>query len=241
MYINEGSDMIFKGNNLKVQDIDEANKKVLIYVSSFGDTDSDKDIIIPGAYQKTLSERGPVSQKPRIKHLRDHWDLIGKPIEMTEDQKGLLVLSQLSNSTAGRDTIEDYKLNLLEHSVGFEIMKSDPRDEKGIQIIREIKLWEYSSVSWGANENTPLVEMKGKDVTEVITRINAKMDRLSTALRKGDYSDERFEQIEVQLQIIKTAYNDIIKSLQPPKSTDEPKLDLASLGEIFDNFNKKLK
>lgn len=233
--------MIFKANSLKVQDIDEANKKVLIYVSSFGNVDSDKDIIIPGSYQKTISERGPASQKPRIKHLRDHWDLIGKPMEMTEDQKGLLVLSQLSNSTSGRDTIEDYKLNLLEHSVGFEIVKSDKRDEKGIQIIREIKLWEYSSVSWGANENTPLVEMKGANISEILTKINAKMDRLSIALRKGDYSDERFEQIEVQLQIIKTAYNDIINSLQPLNSTDKPSLDLVSIGEIFDNFNKKLK
>src|SRR5574343_106347 len=112
----------YKNNGLKVKDIDEQGRKVLIYVSGFDNVDSDGDVIVKGAFTKTISERGPQSLKPRIKHLRDHWDLVGKPVEMSEDNKGLLVLSQVSKSTLGRDLIEDYKLDLFDHSIGFEII-----------------------------------------------------------------------------------------------------------------------
>lgn len=229
----------FKNIDLKVKDIDEQNRKVLIYVSEFNSKDSDGDIILPGAYTKTISERGPMSAKPRIKHFRDHWDLVGKPLEMTQDSKGLLVLSQISNSTLGKDLIEDYKLNLMEHSIGFETIKEDRTMFDGANALTELKLWEYSSVTWGANENTPLVEMKGYSKEEILQRINSKMDQLANAIRKGDYTDERFEALEFQLQTIKTSYNDYINALvKPLKSTPEP--DLKAFEDLFSNLNKRL-
>ena len=34
-----------------------------------------------------------------------------------------------------------------------------------MQVIKEVKLWEYSAVTWGANENTPVVGMKSHGAT----------------------------------------------------------------------------
>jgi len=228
----------FKNIALKVMDLDENHRKVLIYVSAFNNKDSDGDIILPGAFKKSIEERGPMSNQLRIKHLRDHWNLIGKPLEMSEDETGLLVLSQLSNSTTGRDTIEDYKLNLLEHSIGFEIIKRAVDEEEEVQYLKELKLWEYSSVTWGANSQTPLVSLKGLKPEDQLKRLNTKMDRLTNALKTGHYTDERFEEIEYQLQVIKKSYNDIIiNSLQKPEpgsTSHEP--DLKALEEVFNKY-----
>lgn len=231
----------FKNIGLKVMDLDEQHRKVLIYVSSFNNKDSDGDIILPGAFKKTLEERGPMSDQLRIKHLRDHWNLIGKPLEMSEDESGLLVLSQLSNSTLGRDTIEDYKLNLLEHSIGFEIIKRSVDEEEETQYLKELKLWEYSSVTWGANSQTPLVAMKGLSTEEKLKRLNSKMDRLTNAIKSGNYTDDRFEEIEIQLNIVKKSYNEIIDSLsKPAPGATSEKPNYEALNEMFNNFKSKL-
>lgn len=231
--------MKYKDLNWKVQDIDEENRRVLIYVSEFGSKDSDGDIITSGAFTKTLQERGPKSNKPRIRHLRDHWSLVGIPVEMSEDEKGLLVLSKISNSTLGRDLIEDYKIDALEHSIGFEVIKAEQGDN--VQYLTELKLWEYSSVTWGANSNTPLIGMKGMKTEDILSRINDRMDKLSYGLRKGNYTDEGFETLEIQLQTLKKQYNDIINSLTKPSKDTQQEPDFKALGELFDKFKLSVK
>ena len=228
--------LLFKNTDHKVMDVDEEHRKVLIYVNAFNNLDHDGDITEPGAFKKTIAERGPKSNKPQIKHLRDHWVLIGKPEEMTEDHKGLLVLSVLSNSTKGKDTIEDYKLNLLEHSIGYEVVRKrtepHPDDEsREITYLQELKLWEYSSLPWGANDQTPLVEMKGWTLPDQLKRLSAMTDKISNALKSGDYTDERAHQLEYQLQVLTKSYTDIIESLQPevPPEPNQVKSDIEAI------------
>lgn len=50
--------MIYKQTSIGIDDIDEANGIVSGYGSIFGNIDSDNDIILQGAYTKTLSENG---------------------------------------------------------------------------------------------------------------------------------------------------------------------------------------
>ncbi len=192
---------------LQVKDIDEAGRKVLIYVSAFGNKDSDGDVIVRGAYARTIN-----NNMKRIKHLEMHdsYRLGGKPISMVEDERGLLVESQLANTTLGNDMLENYKLDLYEHSVGFQVVSGENMDD--YYEIREIKLWEYSSVTWGANENTPLVGMKslqGLDTKGKLEKINDRMDKLVKAIRKGTQSDEQLISFEIELKQIQSLYNSL--------------------------------
>lgn len=239
----------YKNTGLKVMDIDEQHKKVQMYVSSFNVLDSDNDVVMPGAYKKTIKESGPLSERPRIKHLRDHYKLVGKPLEMVEDEKGLLVTSQVSNSTAGRDLMEDYKLDMFEHSIGYEVIRSESGNREGTTNLLEIKLWEYSSVTWGANEDTPTIAVSKAMDDDYLKRLNDRMDRCIKALRVGNYSDERYEDIELQLRFMQKSYNDMISSLKKPldstgRSRESSTLDdepsLAEIGDIFDNFKSKV-
>lgn len=211
--------------SLKYDDLDEKNRIVKAYVSAFGNEDSDRDIMIRGAFAKTIAERGPNGSK-RIKHLLQHdtWRPIGRPLEMIEDEKGLFVVSEISNSTAGMDAIENYKLDLYEHSIGFRTIIDEFNENTGITLIKEVALWEYSSVTWGANDKTPLVELvksMGKDV--VLKRISDRMDRVIKAVGKWNGSDEQGELLELELAQLKTQYNDLIalQSNEPGIPTHE--------------------
>ena len=52
-----------------IKDVDVQTGIVTGYFSVFGNLDSDGDIVLPGAFKKTIKENGPDSSKPRILHL----------------------------------------------------------------------------------------------------------------------------------------------------------------------------
>lgn len=140
---------------------------VTIAVSSFNNVDSQDDIIEKGAFKKTVNENFA-----RVKHLLNHdtTKLIGCPIEGNETDKFLLMKSALNLDTEiGRDVFSFYKQyakynRTLEHSIMAEVIKRDNVDNRRI---KEVRLWEYSTLfSWGANENTPLIEFKNRDFSD---------------------------------------------------------------------------
>ena len=77
--------MLVKSFGGCVKDVDAASRIVTGYFSSFGFKDSDGDIIIPGAFKKTIKERGP-SGSNRIFHLWQHRTdmVLGKPRVLKE-------------------------------------------------------------------------------------------------------------------------------------------------------------
>ena len=79
-----------------------------------------------------------------------------------------------------------------------------------------ILLTEYSAVTYGANEDTPVVGMKSsKSLLE-------RLETISKVLKKGTLTDEGFKQLQVEYEQLK-AY--ILKSLetesQPSNDTTE--------------------
>lgn len=151
-----------KNFDLEVKDIDTKQGIISGYFSAFGMKDSDGDIIMPGAFTKSINENGPGSAKNRIKHLFNHnpSQPLGKILELKEDGYGLFYRSQIGNHALGIDFIKMAESGLItEHSIGFNIIREQKANEANE--IHEVRLWEGSSLSgWGANENTPLVDMK---------------------------------------------------------------------------------
>jgi uncharacterized protein len=236
--------------NLKVKDIDTKGRTVQIYVSEFGSKDSDGDIILPGAYKKTIAERGPSAENCRIKHLLQHspYRLIGKPAKMEEDIKGLLVSSVLADTTDGNDALKLYEMDLFEHSVGFQTVKGEPDMTQSAYLIKEVMLWEYSSVTWGANANTPLVGIKSLSKADQHAALTDRMNKLFKALRKGTFTDETFEMLEIELKQIQDAYDGLIAPLlkddQPggePTGKESAEPDSSEIREIFNVFKNAAK
>ena len=225
--------MIYKNTSLPVADVDESKGIVTLYASAFGNVDSDGDIIEKGAFSKTIQERGPQSPRPRIKHLfqHDRYNPIGTPLTMVQDENGLLIDSKVSDIRDG-DYIKLYRDGVItEHSIGFEIIKSDMAENKEYQLIKEVKLWEYSSVTWGANENTPVVGMKSEMKAEFASELLGRLSKLNNVLRNGDYTDETFKLIEHEVADIEKALKSLVSVSEPEQSTqatNEP-VDLLSI------------
>ena len=60
-----------KSTAVEIKDVDETNRIVKGYLSSFNTKDSDNDVIRKGAFKKSLKERGVNSKaNRRIAHLR---------------------------------------------------------------------------------------------------------------------------------------------------------------------------
>lgn len=228
-----------KNLTLSVKDIDTAGRRVQVALSSFGNVDSDGDVITRGAFAKSIQERGHESASNRkIKFLRyhdfEHEIGVWKSLEETHDH--LIGVADLGRSTKGNDAFLDYQDGIItEHSIGFMSIPDKIQVlDNGIKQINEVYLMEGSAVTFGANSETPVFTVSGKSQynQEYLDKLNAKMFGLITALKNGKGTDERLETIENQLRVIQSKYNSLI-NFEPIQSlkADEPK--------IIENNNQK--
>ena len=155
------------------------------------------------AFAQTLKMSGPEGAN-RIWHLFNHSTSspINKPYLLKTDDFGLYFETKFPDTKIANDILTLYQEKAItEHSIGFNIIQA--RQEQSIggtyQLIQEVRLWEGSSVLWGANQNTPTVGMKAEDFA-------MKASILDNLLHNGDLSDEMFEQLEKMLQDIKTLF-----------------------------------
>jgi len=195
-------------SHYEIKEVDEKKGMVTGYASIFGNVDSDGDMVLPGAFLKTIQERGPASAKPRIKHLWQHssWEVIGIPSTLKEDEKGLYFESQFGKDTFSQDKLQQHIDGLItELSIGYNRVKTeDVLDSDGklqYRKLLELKLWEYSSVTWGANSLTEVVSAKG-ETADIMANLNKRLEALGRALRNGKYTDESAEQFESEIMKI---------------------------------------
>jgi HK97 family phage prohead protease len=206
----------YKDFDSTIKDVDEKGR-VLVAANAIGNEDADKDISMDGSFDKTLKENFN-----RLKWFLNHNTtlLLGVPVEGKQAGQKLEMLGQLNlKKELSRDTYEDYKLyaeygRTLEHSVGVEAIKKEQKD--GIRRVFEWKLWEYSTLtSWGANDQTEMLGIKNlSDAGELITWFELK-------LKKGNFTDERFMQIESQLNILRSLCTEPEASTLKAKPTDD--------------------
>lgn len=225
-----------------IEDVDDVKGVVTGYFSAFNNIDSDGDVIVSGAYKKTVAENGP-NGKNRIMHLLQHNPLmpLAKPMELIEDGKGLRFVSKITETSYGKDVIKLYAEGVFnEHSVGFEIIKSD--NKAGYREIREIKLWEGSTVTWGANPNTPIESMKSWDKP----KSEEMLSKFCNILRNGDLTDESMIQLEIGLKQLQnhlieleSKSVEIVESVETQfKSEEDPTIAMAIEFEYFQKLKK---
>ncbi len=222
----------FKNISLKVEDIDMKSRQVKIALSAFDVIDSDLDIIRPGAFAKSITERGPqASGNRKIAHLRNHdWThQIGNPQELFETEKNLIMVSTLGRATKGNDALLDYQDEIIkEHSFGFsyiqdkiEWIEDTTFESGGFYDVKEVHLFEGSAVAFGANEFTPTLDVAKGNKEDAIKILNEEMTALIGALKNGQGSDDRLYYFEMRLKVIQEKYNSLI--LAEPFVKDTPK------------------
>ena len=240
-----------------VQDVSTTTRKVKVAISQMGSKDLDNDVIDFNAYNKTMAERGPKGAN-LIWHLTDHnpslKSAIGKFSELYVEKDYLVGVTDVPNTTWGNDVLEFYKSgHINQHSVGFRTIKAENQKsaEGEYNLIKEILLFEGSAVLWGANPNTPTIEV-GKSTEEVMSqheKLSKELSLLLKSLKDGRFSDEAFEFIEIRVAQINEAIKSLISIESTPKAEEpaiavpevkEPEIDLSGLKHNLTNLITKL-
>jgi len=208
----------------EIKDISSDKRQVAIYLAKFDNIDSDNDMIKKGAFTKSIQERGPDSTSNRkIAILRWHdWEKpIGKFLTLEEDDFGLFAVSQLGTSQLGEDAFRDYTDGIIrEHSIGFQYIQDKMKfiedmnaPDKGYFMISELKLYEGSAVTFGANSETNVIDvMKSEDKVEKAVKISNEIDILIKGLANGKGSDERLFEMEMKLKYLNSQMLILAKS-----------------------------
>jgi HK97 family phage prohead protease len=153
--------------------------------------DSDGDIMMPGAFKRSIQDWGPEA-KGRVKHLLNHdpSQPLGKIVELKEDSYGLFYRSQVGTHRLGQDFIKMVESGLIgEHSIGFRTLREQKSDSSNE--IHEVMLFEGSSLTaWGANEYTPILGIKS---LEQNAKIQEQIKSFEKFIRNSDVTDETIE------------------------------------------------
>jgi HK97 family phage prohead protease len=236
------SDYSIKGA-FELKDLDLAARQVAMYVSKFDVIDSDNDMIIKGAFSKSLAERGPQSEGNRkMAFLRHHqWEKqIGKPVTMEEDSNGLFVVAQLGNSTDGNDAFEDYKDGIiLEHSIGFKyiadkikFIDDSTMDAGGFFEVSELALWEFSAVTFGANQYTGVLDVaKGQERKDMAIKLNEEIQLVTKSIINGQGTEDRQYNLEMRLKFLNARMMDL--AITEPMTKNHS----AEIGQIDGAFD----
>lgn len=230
--------MLTKNASLTVKGIDLKNRIVEGYFASFDTIDSDGDVFVKGAFAKSISENGPKGTG-RIKHLYNHWDTVGVLQELNEDDYGLRYVSKIGTHSLGEDVLKMINDGIItEHSVGFELLPDKVEVVNGDRYIKEVKLWEGSSLDkWGANANTPILK-SSTERDELVKRIAEHMAKLQKAMTdRTTYSDDGYMLLQIRINTL----NEWMKSLvavEPPSKGTQPHNEPIATDEKGVDINK---
>ena len=241
--------------NKEIKDINERQGIVQVYANAFNNLDADGDVSLPGSFTKTLKE-GLKRMRWLLNHDIDK--LLGVPFidGGVQDNWGLLATNKFNfKKQIAKDTFEDYLIykefnRTLEHSIRVKALKYEvfegkeiPKEYReqarennfnSVRLVKEWQMLEMSTVLWGANEKTPLVDIKSlEDINSTIA--------LLEKMLKGNYSDERYKQIELTLNVIKSLIKEPIDSTlkEPDKNTQREPIDICEMLDRHSLFKTK--
>lgn len=213
----------YKDNVGSVKDVDTKNRIVTGYLTAFDNKDHDGDIGEMGMFTKTISENGPKG-KNSILFLNQHdWKQPHGKFSVLEERKdGLYFESDpLPNTSYSNDLIELYTAGIIkEHSYGFIAVKSMFDKEQSARRLQEVRLFEGSNVTLGANSNTPFMGFKNLSIDQ----LNQKCTDIMKVLRNGTLTDDIFIQLEIALKMLQTEAYELGKTENTQK-VDEPSED----------------
>jgi HK97 family phage prohead protease len=147
---------------------DEEEKGVFSgYGSIFGNKDLGNDVMVQGAFAKSIASKGPKGVKLLYQH--DAKEPIGVFDEIIEDKKGLRVKGRLAMGTQkGREVYELMKMGAIDGlSIGYRVSpKGAMYDERGKKrMLKEVDLMEISAVTFPMNTRARVQAVKGEQRT----------------------------------------------------------------------------
>ena len=135
------------------------------YGSVFDVQDSYADVIEKGAFAKSISTHKSAKSMPAMLWQHDSSQPIGVWTSMSEDDNGLRVVGRLAMDTVkGKEAHALLKMGALNGlSIGFMTKQYRYDEETDIRTLTEVDLWEVSLVTFPANTQARVTQVKSVD------------------------------------------------------------------------------
>lgn len=131
--------------------------------SVFGNVDSYKEIVAPGAFAESLASWKASGRLPPVLWQHRSGEPIGPYLEMEEQSiglrvKGQLLVNDVQRAKEARALMKAKAVNGL--SIGF-VTREDSYDRvTGIRTLKKVDLWEVSVVTFPANPSAQISSVK---------------------------------------------------------------------------------
>lgn len=133
------------------------------YGSVFNVVDHSKDVVIPGAFEKSLENWKSRKMMPPILWQHDSRNPIGVYEKMEEDSVGLfvqgrLLVGEVNQAKEAHALMKAGALSGL--SIGYRTIVDEFDRETGINTLKELELWEVSPVTFPDNDFARITDVK---------------------------------------------------------------------------------
>jgi HK97 family phage prohead protease len=119
------------------------------YASIFGKPDQGNDVVLEGAYARSLQGLAAEGRSVKMLWQHDPAEPIGIWDEVREDSRGLFVKGRILRDVArGREALALIEAGAIDGlSIGYRTVRAQKND-KGQRLLSELELWEVSLVTF---------------------------------------------------------------------------------------------
>ncbi len=130
--------------------------------SMFGNVDLGGDVVMPGAFKRTLAKHRKDGSLPQMFWMHDPSRVPGKWLSMSEDDDGLVVKGVLADTPLGDEIHTLLGMDAVRGlSIGYQTTEQD-YDKDGNRLLKEVDLWEVSVVSLPMNPLAQVAHAKSQ-------------------------------------------------------------------------------
>lgn len=216
--------------SLKIMSIDDETGTFEGYASIFNNVDLAGDMVLPGAFARTLHNKLNSGKFFPLLWQHDTFEPIGMVTSAVEDMKGLKFTGQLiMESDDARQKYALLKAGAISGvSIGYDAVgKVYPEDlvvdgKKCVRQLKEIKLWELSLVTFPCNEEATVTDVKG--ISDLSDSVDAMTESLAALMAKLTEVNNTFLETNTALANSAALANKIPEPVAQP-APDENKPD----------------
>lgn len=200
--------------------------------SVFGNVDLGGDIVLPGAFKRSLKQYQDKGDLPLMFWMHDPTRVAGKWTEMNEDENGLRVKGVLADTPLGNEIRTLLQMDAVKGlSIGYRTLDDD-YDKDGNRLLKELELWEVSVVSLPMN---PLAQ-----VAHAKSQLSAKGEYVPTVREFEHALRDVGCSLKVAKSIISKVYDDEGRDVPVDEpETKEPRDALEALDNLIDNLTAR--
>jgi hypothetical protein len=198
------------------------------YGSIFGNKDGGGDIVMPGAYSKSLAEHRRKGTSVKMFWQHNPNEPIGKWTDLAEDGKGLYVEGKLNmgvqRAREAYSLLKDGDIEGL--SIGYRVVTEEQDEKRGATLLKEVSLFEVSIVSMAMNERARVEGVKAAVDQEILDKLTGgerlterEFERMVKGLGLSNSQAERAARVHLKGPGEPVKANDALAFLAALKST----------------------